>query len=211
MTAATHDAANNRTLDISGNDHHFRFANGSTTTSFPTKLSKKGYYFDGGDFLETTDLIDFGMDSFSYGLMVDYDRNTNSVSHTMGRYGASAVPRYGIKFTGTVSAVFLVDSNNISVNVSSDTDGRNDKQYIIISVDRVNNMAYMFMNGRLAGSANISTLTGNFSSPSGNFQIGKISSFQITGSIYDAFTMQDKLNQMQAMDKYLRTLDEIDR
>lgn len=54
MTADTHDATGLKTLDVSGKGNHFTFGDGSTATTFPTKLSGRGYYFDGGDSLRKT-------------------------------------------------------------------------------------------------------------------------------------------------------------
>lgn len=55
MRIQDHDIANARTLDRSGNNNHAQLGNGSTTTTFPTKLSDRpGYYFDGGDHMVTT-------------------------------------------------------------------------------------------------------------------------------------------------------------
>lgn len=46
MMAATHDPVNVRTLDVSGNNNHFRFADGVTSSAFPTKQSQRGYFFN---------------------------------------------------------------------------------------------------------------------------------------------------------------------
>ena len=51
MTADCHDATNLRTLDVSGNGRCFTFGDGSTASTFPTKLQRRGYYFDSGDYL----------------------------------------------------------------------------------------------------------------------------------------------------------------
>jgi hypothetical protein len=53
MTAACHDATNLRTLDKSGNGLNFRFGDGVTSTTYPTKNGdQRGYAFDGGDYLQ---------------------------------------------------------------------------------------------------------------------------------------------------------------
>ena len=49
MTAACHDPTNVRTLDKSGNNLHFRFGDGATSTLYPTKLSARGYSSDGSN------------------------------------------------------------------------------------------------------------------------------------------------------------------
>ena len=48
MRDQDHDAANNRTLDVSGNNNHAVFGAGGAT---PTKGTKRGYNFDGGDYM----------------------------------------------------------------------------------------------------------------------------------------------------------------
>lgn len=57
MRAENHDPDNVQTLDISGgkfnrNNNHATFGDGSTPTTYPTKLQKRGYSFDGGDWLD---------------------------------------------------------------------------------------------------------------------------------------------------------------
>lgn len=49
MTAECHDPVNLRTLDVSGNGLHYRFGDGATVATFPTKLSARGYSFDGSN------------------------------------------------------------------------------------------------------------------------------------------------------------------
>jgi hypothetical protein len=49
MTAACHDPVNVRTLDKSGNGLHYRFGDGVTANTFPTKLTARGYSFDGSN------------------------------------------------------------------------------------------------------------------------------------------------------------------
>ena len=57
MLAAQHDAANVRTLDVSGSANHATFGDGSTGTTYPTKLTERGYSFDGvDDYMELTDV-----------------------------------------------------------------------------------------------------------------------------------------------------------
>ena len=58
MTAATHDPTNVRTLDVSGNGHNATFGDGSTSTTYPTKLAKRGFSFDGGDYFEIANAAD---------------------------------------------------------------------------------------------------------------------------------------------------------
>lgn len=59
MGAEQHDPSNPgaaRTLDVSGNGNHGTLGNGVTSTTFPTKLQKRGYAFDGGDYIDCGDV-----------------------------------------------------------------------------------------------------------------------------------------------------------
>lgn len=47
MGLEQHDITNKRTLDISGNNHHATFGDGSNPATFPEKLDKKGYKWNG--------------------------------------------------------------------------------------------------------------------------------------------------------------------
>jgi hypothetical protein len=50
MMAKTHDPTNVRTLDVSGNGLHFRFGDGITSNTYPTKNpGQRGYTFDGSN------------------------------------------------------------------------------------------------------------------------------------------------------------------
>lgn len=53
MLSANHDPGSVRTLDVSGNEYHAQFGDGSTPATYPTKLTTRGYGFDGGDYLVT--------------------------------------------------------------------------------------------------------------------------------------------------------------
>lgn len=61
MTAECHDPVNVRTLDKSGNSLNAIFGDGVTPASYPTKLSTRGYYFNGSSYLNvgTTAILDF--------------------------------------------------------------------------------------------------------------------------------------------------------
>ncbi len=52
MRLQDHDPTNLRTLDVSGHGYHATFGDGVPPTTYPTKISgKRGYSFDGGDYL----------------------------------------------------------------------------------------------------------------------------------------------------------------
>lgn len=53
MRAQDHDPTNVRTLDVTTGRHHATFGDGATPTTYPTKLARRGYSTDGGDYLKT--------------------------------------------------------------------------------------------------------------------------------------------------------------
>jgi len=98
----SHDPTNVRTLDVSGNANHATFGDGSTATTYPTKLSKRGYSFDG-----TTDYFD-GLPaltgSFTVCVLADNTvthYNTDTVYETIKTAGA---------FTGDLQTLITYDS-----------------------------------------------------------------------------------------------------
>jgi len=64
MTAATHDTTNTRTLDVSGNGFDATFGDGSTSTTYPTKLAGRGYDFNlaNSQYLNLGNVADFDND-----------------------------------------------------------------------------------------------------------------------------------------------------
>ena len=55
MDLASYDFTNKKVLDRSGKGNDATLGDGSTASTFPTKLSTKGFSFDGGDYLDLGD------------------------------------------------------------------------------------------------------------------------------------------------------------
>lgn len=75
LTIDKHDISNLRTLDASGKGNHMTIGDGSTSTTYPTKMSKRGYLFDGGDYFVIPTSTDFsfastGMTIWWYGRLI---------------------------------------------------------------------------------------------------------------------------------------------
>lgn len=95
MTAACHDATNLRTLDRSGNNNHATFGDGATATTFPTKISgRRGYSFDGGDYLNLGDLPFLSnATQFTFALALSNRRNNLSNYYLAKRVSDTALIR----------------------------------------------------------------------------------------------------------------------
>jgi hypothetical protein len=79
MGLAQHDPTNFRTLDVSGNGNHAIFGDGSTSSTFPTKIiNRHGYSFDGvNDYLQLPSVTG----NYPY-MLIDYDFSESSVDYT---------------------------------------------------------------------------------------------------------------------------------
>jgi hypothetical protein len=83
MTAAYHDPTNVRTLDATANGNNATFGDGSTSSTYPTKLSKRGYSFDGGtDYLT---LGDISASTWAAAFLIKVDSSTASYNRIMGQ------------------------------------------------------------------------------------------------------------------------------
>lgn len=106
MTVECHDATNVRTLDVAGKGKHFTFGDGSTPTKYPTKLTGRGYDFDGtADYLEGSPDIATGHTSISIVMCFapDFNYDANAVTYLFG--------------TSAESIYAVIKQNNASSNV----------------------------------------------------------------------------------------------
>ena len=69
MGAEQHDVTNVKTLDVVGTAHA-TFGDGTTASTYPTKLTKHGYDFDGGDYL--TMPVSGIFDSTKYSIVMEF-------------------------------------------------------------------------------------------------------------------------------------------
>jgi len=112
MTDATHDPSNNRTLDVSGNGNHCIFANGYTSSKFPTKLGdSRGYSLDGNDYFTTP-----SCNPFSYGAGEAF-----SVFMALKWNSGSVIELFGHGSGGNVNAecYYLASNNTIRIRGGS--------------------------------------------------------------------------------------------
>ena len=73
MGMAQHDPTNVRSLDVSGNDYHAQFGNGSTPSTYPTKNVKRGYVGDDASYLVVNNAVFDASEDFSVGFLIDWD------------------------------------------------------------------------------------------------------------------------------------------
>lgn len=199
MEAAQHDPTNVRTLDITNNDNHAQFGDGSTPSTYPAKLFKKGYSFDGGDYM-TEDLDITGFTKISAAIMFEGESDNNirifSLLHT--------TPQDDIRI--------FFDTSNI-VNISTD-DGATNTVVAYRVGDGVHQCALTFdgttlkgfMDGVLSGSDNSNDF--NFATADGRLTIGANANYSsyYSGYIYHVLIWDFDLTPLQVLDLYFNSI-----
>jgi len=149
MRAREHDPDNVQTLDITKNANHAEFGDGSTPATYPTKLSKRGYSFDG-----TAKYMDCGTGT---GLM---DNNDQTLAVYIKCNDLSSPSFQGI-FTNGQSvvadeqALFLLSGNwrYVTSNCSLLAPATENNYVLLVATryyDGANTTCKLYINGSLA-------------------------------------------------------------
>lgn len=193
-----HDAANTRSLDISSNDNHATFGDGATSTTYPTKTKSKGYYFDGGDYLDTGTGFQYISD-VSVALwfnVIDY-----SSTSMLFNYYADATNGWGLQISTAGEVSIFNDISNAGVNLYANTIYPNTWNHIVAILDSLDNK--MYLNGSLINSG--TTALDDWSSFAGTFYIGAMepSSQYFNGYISNVQVFDSVLSNIQVKDLYI--------
>jgi len=162
----------NTVVDRSGNGNTGTMTNMSTSTSPAKGKIGQALKFDGvNDYVNVGDpangSLDFGTNSFSYGMWVYVDNNRGSYDMPWNKGGSNAGdPGYDFEFGSSTWTINIADG--ISVKSSSSFGNGVLKQwvYVMAVVDRGNNRLHAYKNGVLVSGAGVD-LTG-FGSVSGS-------------------------------------------
>ena len=151
MNMAQHDPTNVQTLDVSGGGNNAEFGDGSTAGTFPTKLTKHGYTFDGGDYLTGTATGLFNSAEISI-VMEFYPDFVPSVNVRYWLYTTSSASIYGFykmdNANSNVLRCYL--GNTVIVEIAEATYSpywrQNGKNVIVITGDSANNVTNVWLN-----------------------------------------------------------------
>lgn len=119
MTAACHDPVNVRTLDKSGNGLHYRFGDGVTANTFPTKSTTRGYSFNGttnylGALANQTNAINEG----TWAVLFSASNFALGTPHIISHYDGVGAVRCILQVFGTGIRYFVGDLvNPISLDI----------------------------------------------------------------------------------------------
>jgi hypothetical protein len=141
--AAQHDPTNTRTLDISGNNNHATFGDGVTSTTFPTKLQRRGYSFDGGDYNVITNdtTLAFGTDDFTVAALVKSSIVNNATHWIIDKGFGEANNRLILGLDSTNKLKIHVGAIEAAGSVINE-----DSYYTVVGVRNGDNV-YLYVNG----------------------------------------------------------------
>ena len=204
LTAETYDPTNVRFLDVSGNGYHATLGDGSTSTTFPTKLSKKGISLDGGDYLVVNGAgLKFATGDFTLFMMFkSADTSTATIMGTeeAGDDGWRMVMVSGIKIWGSLNATDIKQTEEIdfrTIHSSAIPFNRSDGSSV-------------YIDGKIASNAPSTTgitITSNSDVYIGTRAFDLASDF--TGKIYDIKIFPFVLSPIQIADLHINMMKKI--
>ncbi len=197
-----YDPDNNRHLDASRSKNHVAFGDGSTASTFPTKLAERGggYSFDGiGDYM-TTDEVDLN----------SYDELTFVVKALPGYNGPAPIICWGDS-AGLVNGIAFDANSLISLHngkfVSLSKKPR-EILHLANVIKKSTNSFIMYKNGQLystnAGGASAGTLRDQNEFNIQVYRLSPSTTLYGLGELYQAAVFKCALNQTQIYDMYLR-------
>lgn len=210
---ARHDATNVQSLDVARNARHMQFGDGATSTTYPTKLSKHGYSFDGGDYLiGSTEPAIVASDSITLECEFTLDDVAGFhglLSRSTGATNTSCFLRID---DGKVEFYFTNTSNVNRQWEETGTSIQFGQRYHIVFQHTFGTATSTrcFLNGReLAGA----WVAGGGDQPEENaawtWQIGdrEAGAQPITGDIYHAGVWEEYLSSLECIDLYIQALN----
>jgi len=192
-----------KTLDVSGNGNHGILGDGNTATTFPTKLSKRGYNFDG-----TTDYVDLGSDLIGTGAC-SVSFLTKAEGSGGGGGGRLVDNSQLLVWIDTSNNRVKFSSNGASTQANGTTGDWVTGDMIPITITRTAaGVANIYINGRLSGTADQASGTPASGS---NVIVGNNNAItrDYDGDI-DAFMLHDSvLTHLQVNDLHTQMMREI--
>ncbi len=202
MRLEDHDPTNLRTLDRSGHGYNATFGDGVTSTTYPTKITgKRGYSFDGGDYLrisglntlysgEWTTSMTWRSTYNGYYEFLSKDVDASNFIQVYCDYSVGRLYYYG--YAGGASK-FL-----ISIEI-----GKGFQNYINLIVSSRITSGFAMLNGKII----TPTFVGAFNN-NANLKLGRIVTGNGLKGEYKDFRCWDNmaLTQIQAWDLYLDIL-----
>ena len=199
-----------QTLDIA-NGNHAQFGDGSTPTTYPTKLAKRGYYFDGGDYLNAGDTTSLRLTSTGtvacffeasnyssdVGLIVKGQFATDRNGYFLFLHGATGVVRGIVANGATKNEVDAVTPTPAGIHTA------------ILVWD--GSLLSLYIDGKLEDTAtqSINALSDGYDLVFGTVSDG--AGNELTGNIFEGLVTADPLSQIQVADLHIRMMKGINQ
>ena len=137
MRAEQHDPVNVRTLDASGNGNNATFGDGATPATYPTKLARRGYLYDGADYmLSATGIVPVGMTEITSILVVE-DITIPGGAYNIATLEDPAIPLtpgYAWTYNAITNTFFFFCGGVGGVNAASYAVGPSPGVFVLIGV-----------------------------------------------------------------------------
>lgn len=148
MLAEQHDPTNVRTLDVSGYDNHATFGDGSTPVTYPTKLTGRGYSFDGGDYLDVGDNAGLRIGTNNFFVMALINQRVPSTYDVLVSKGSVGVGEFMLGFyTPAYVLRFLADAGSFNRVWNPGSASFWVGRYNTVGYTRIGDVGNLFVNG----------------------------------------------------------------
>lgn len=203
-THEMHDPTNNKALDICGNQNHATLGNGITSTTFPTKRSRRGYSFDGSTDYMTIPGDDFRFSSSSNDFTVFF------VVSNLDNMGTLFDIRDADNDGWRIASVSGITASINTIDFTSSTVPSVGGVYSIGVVFDRDSTGSIYVNGKLDGTP--VSIVGQSLSTSSNLYIGRMSYSSISYTYMNLFSciiFNRVLTPTQIADLHISMLKEL--
>jgi hypothetical protein len=228
-----HDPTNVRTLDVSGNANHAQFGDGSTASTYPTKVTDgAGYTFDGTDYLVVSDTDELSIPTtgeLTVGAWIkpstlEFSDSTASGDgpyvHWMGKAtaGGGAVVEYKFRMYNLSSGtrpnrisfyVFNAGGGEGAGSYFEDTLTVDQWIFVVGRVKTADDTLSIFRDGVLRDTDTLSGYSITPENTAADFRIGSVDLEGADNSFFEGriipFAVPFYMSELQIMDMYLTT------
>ena len=211
MQMEDHDMTNVRTLDRSGNGNHFLIGDGSTSSTYPEKKDKAGYYWPGttAKFLSFPSKLTFSGNSFT----VSY------WEHHIGRHGRggftqrkTTAPYNGVSMGkgGAASVNFAVIDSSGNALSYTPTEILHTEMHYAVTYNMVAKTMTSYVNGMLVDTDTNASMTNDFAEADApaTYLMSRdgVGTAQgtLTGGMRDLFVKMRELTPIQMYDLHIK-------
>lgn len=201
-----------RTLDVSGNGNHATFGDGVTPSTVPTKLTKRGYSFDGGDYLDLPPASFPGATgTFCFLAQRVSTVATVRLIGTADSRGTNYEMRTNYDVVNKQFQVYFPLGTSLRAVASGSVPGTESIFSFVITWERSEtvNIYDLYFNGRLV--KHVEYTEDPIVTPNTSVSIMKWSTFYTSGEVRAFLASTDVLTPLQVADLHMRMMKGVNR